>query len=72
MLYTSGMAKSLFPSDNLSENKTKAKFSAVRTTSNNTPLFSLQKVILIQRYVRKFLYSSKRLQIKKYREELEV
>ena len=66
------MAKSLFASEINSEDKTKAKFSASTTSSKNTPLFTLQKVILIQRCVRKFLYSNKRLQIKRYREELQV
>jgi hypothetical protein len=73
MLYTSGVVKTLFPSfDNNSEDKTKANFAASTSSKTSTPLFTLQKVIMIQRYIRKFLYSSKRLQIKRYREELQV
>ena len=73
MIYTNSLAKSLFISDNNSEDKTKVKFSASTTSSNNnTSLFSIKKILLLQRAVKKFLYSSKRLQIKRYREELQV
>ncbi len=63
----SSMAKSLFISENNSEDKTRTNISSVK--SQNYPQ---NKVIRIQKAVKKFLYSKKRLQIKKYCEDLQV
>ena len=61
------MAKALFLSDNNTEDKAKTNASTVKSKS-----YPQTKVIRIQKAVKRFLYSKKRIQIKKYCEDLQV